>query len=75
MKEKGGNKTVLEGVPASLPSVVKAHRMQDKARNVGFDWEQREQVWDKVLEEFTELKDEINKMDADKMENEFGIFL
>ena len=72
LKEKGGNKTVLEGVPASLPSVVKAHRMQDKARNVGFDWEQREQVWDKVLEEFTELKDEINKMDADKMENEFG---
>ena len=72
LKEKGGNKTVLEGVPASLPSVVKAHRMQDKARNVGFDWEQREQVWDKVLEEFTELKDEINKMDSDKMENEFG---
>lgn len=46
--------------------------MQDKARNVGFDYRQREQVWDKVLEEFTELKDEINKMDADKMENEFG---
>ena len=60
------------GVPASLPSVVKAHRIQDKARNVGFDWEQRDQVWDKVHEEFTELKTEIDKMDADKMEAEFG---
>jgi len=72
LKEKGGNKTVLEGVPPGLPSVVKAHRIQDKARNVGFDWEQREQVWDKVLEEFTELKAEIDQMDADRMENEFG---
>ena len=72
LKEKGGNKTVLEGVPTSLPSVVKAHRIQDKARNVGFDWEQRDQVWDKVHEEFTELKTEIDKMDADKMEAEFG---
>ena len=52
--------------------VVKAHRIQDKARNVGFDWEQRDQVWDKVHEEFTELKTEIDKMDADKMEAEFG---
>ena len=69
---KGGNKTVLEGVPASLPSVVKAHRIQDKARNVGFDWEQRDQVWDKVQEEFNELKTEIDRMDADKMEAEFG---
>ena len=51
---------------------VKAHRIQDKARNVGFDWEQRDQVWDKVHEEFTELKTEIDKMDADKMEAEFG---
>lgn len=72
LKERGGNKTVLEGVPASLPSLVKAHRIQDKARNVGFDWEEREQVWDKVLEEFTELKAEINKMDNDCMEAEFG---
>ena len=72
LKEKGGNKTVLEGVPASLPSVVKAHRIQDKARNVGFDWEQRDQVWDKVQEEFNELKTEIDRMDADKMEAEFG---
>ena len=72
LKEKGGNKTVLGGVPASLPSIVKAHRIQDKARNIGFDWEEREQVWDKVHEEFNELKAEINKMDADKMEAEFG---
>ena len=53
-------------------SIVKAHRIQDKARNVGFDWEQRDQVWEKVHEEFTELKAEIDKMDADKMEAEFG---
>lgn len=72
LKEKGGNKTVLQGVPAALPSVVKAHRIQDKARNVGFDWTEREQVWDKVQEEFTELKTEIGRMDADKMEAEFG---
>ena len=72
LKEKGGNKTVLGGVPASLPSIVKAHRIQDKARNIGFDWEEREQVWDRVNEEFNELKAEINNMDADKMEAEFG---
>lgn len=72
LKEKGGNKTVLEGVPAALPSIVKAHRIQDKARNVGFDWDEREQVWDKVQEEFTELKAEIDKMDTDRMEGEFG---
>jgi XTP/dITP diphosphohydrolase len=72
LKEKGGNRTVLEGVPASLPSIAKAHRIQDKARNVGFDWEQKEDVWEKVQEEFTELKNEINSMDKDKMENEFG---
>ena len=72
LREKGGNKTVLEGVPSSLPSVVKAHRIQDKARNAGFDWEQREEVWDKVLEEFSELREEIDSMDADRMEAEFG---
>lgn len=72
LKEKGGNKKVLAGVPASLPSVVKAYRIQDKVRNVGFDWEEREQVWDKVNEEFNELKAEISRMDADKMEAEFG---
>ena len=72
LKEKGGNKTILEGVPASLPSLAKAHRIQDKARNAGFDWEEREQVWDKVQEELNELKQEIGKMDACKMEAEFG---
>lgn len=72
LKEKGGNKTVLEGVPAALPSIVKAHRIQDKARNVGFDWEEREQVWEKVKEEMNELKTEIACMDIDKMEAEFG---
>ena len=72
LKEKGGNKTVLEGVPSSLPALIKAYRIQDKARNVGFDWEHREQVWDKVLEEFKELKSEISVMDEDKMEDEFG---
>ena len=52
LKEKGGNKTVLSGVPSALPSLIKAYRIQDKARNVGFDWEEREQVWDKVKEEY-----------------------
>lgn len=72
LKEKGGNKTILEGVPVSLPSLPKAHRIQDKARNAGFDWTVKEDVWDKVQEEFTELKQEINAMDTEKMENEFG---
>ena len=72
LKEKGGNKTILEGVPASLPSLPKAHRIQDKARNAGFDWDVKEDVWDKVQEEFTELKEEINSMDQDRMEAEFG---
>lgn len=72
MKEKDGNKSVLSGVPAALPSVIKAYRMQDKARNVGFDWEEKEQVWDKVKEEFGELQVEIDKMDKDKAEGEFG---
>lgn len=75
LKEKGGNKTVLEGVPSSLPSIVKAQRIQDKARNVGFDWEDRDQVWDKVHEELNELKDEINVMNPVSMENEFGDLL
>ena len=72
LKEKGGNKTVLEGVPTSLPSVVKAHRIQDKARNVGFDWEEREQVWDKVKEEIGEFQAEVARMDKQKAEEEFG---
>lgn len=72
LKEKGGNKTILEGVPASLPSIAKAHRIQDKARNAGFDWEKKEDVWEKVSEEFTELKNEISEMNENKMEAEFG---
>jgi len=72
--EKGGHKTVLEGVPASLPSIAKAHRIQDKARNAGFDWEQKEDVWAKVEEELNELKKEIHAMDKDRMEAEFGDF-
>lgn len=72
LKEKGGNKTILEGVPASLPSIAKAHRIQDKARNAGFDWEKKEDVWEKVSEELGELKSEISRMDEDKTEAEFG---
>lgn len=72
LKEKGGNTSVLSGVPNSLPALIKAHRIQDKARSVGFDWEEREQVWDKVQEEINELKVEIGVMDKDKMEAEFG---
>ncbi len=75
LKEKGGNKTVLSGVPSSLPALIKAQRVQEKARAVGFDWEQREQVWDKVQEELGELRDEVEKMDTQGMENEFGDLL
>jgi len=75
LKEKGGNKSVLEGVPAALPSIIKAQRIQEKARNVGFDWEEREQVWDKVSEELGELRDEVAKGDQSAMEAEFGDFL
>ncbi|MBQ8721365.1 MAG: nucleoside triphosphate pyrophosphohydrolase [Paludibacteraceae bacterium] len=72
LKEKEGNKSVLSGVPDALPALIKAHRIQDKARNVGFDWEEREQVWDKVQEEIGEFKEEVRNCDADKMEAEFG---
>ena len=75
LKEKDGHKTVLEGVPSALPSMIKAYRIQDKARNVGFDWEVKEQVWDKVQEELNELRNEIADMDPDGMEDEFGDFL
>ena len=71
-KEKGGNRTVLSGVPVSLPTLVKAYRIQDKARHVGFDWERREQVWDKVKEEIREFEVEVEHMDADKAESELG---
>ena len=72
LKEKGGNKTVLGGVPKALPALVKAYRIQDKARNVGFDWKNREDVWDKVYEEMREFEAEIECGDADKIEAEFG---
>jgi XTP/dITP diphosphohydrolase len=72
LKEKGGNRSVLAGVPNSLPATIKAYRVQDKARNVGFDWEEKSQVWDKVREEFNELQAEIESMDQDRMEAEFG---
>lgn len=64
LKEKDGNKTVLAGVPASLPSLIKAYRIQDKTRNVGFDWEDRKDVWKKVHEEIDELQAELERIDA-----------
>ena len=72
LKEKDGNKTLLSGVPASLPSLIKAYRIQDKARNVGFDWENKEDVWDKVKEEIQEYQTEIDNMDKEKATDEFG---
>lgn len=75
LKEKGGNKTVLGGVPESLPSLIKANRIQEKARNVGFDWEEKEQVWDKVKEEIREVEDEIKRGDLKRVEEEFGDLL
>ncbi|MBR8712973.1 nucleoside triphosphate pyrophosphohydrolase [Porphyromonas levii] len=76
LKEKGGNKTVLSGVPSGLPSMIKAYRVQEKAANVGFDWEQRSDVWDKVEEELRELRQEIegDGTQAHK-EGELGDFL
>lgn len=71
-KEKDGNKTVLSGVPRSLPSLIKAYRIQDKARNVGFDWDKREDVWDKVFEEIGELKAELEKGNREESERELG---
>ncbi|NLO70562.1 MAG: nucleoside triphosphate pyrophosphohydrolase [Porphyromonadaceae bacterium] len=72
LKEKDGNKTVLGGVPTSLPTLIKAFRIQEKAASVGFDWEYREQVWDKSKEEIAEFQAEVDMMDADRMESEFG---
>lgn len=72
LKEKGGNKTVLAGVPKALPSMIKANRIQEKAANVGFDWDEPSQVWDKVKEEIIELSQEIAHMDKAKMEEEMG---
>lgn len=75
LKEKDGNKSVLSGVPQALPSVIKAYRIQEKARNVGFDWEDKEDVWDKVQEELDELKAELIRGDKEKSTHELGDFL
>ncbi len=82
LKEKGGNKTVLGGIPDALPALVKAYRIQDKAANIGFDWEKKEDVWQKVKEEINEFEEEIlnaapedtalSATDKERMENEFG---
>ncbi|MBN2348799.1 MAG: nucleoside triphosphate pyrophosphohydrolase [Bacteroidales bacterium] len=72
LKIKEGNKSVLGGVPGSLPAMIKANRIQEKVRAVGFDWDEKSQIWEKVKEELGELEDEIGKMDKEKMENEFG---
>jgi len=72
LKLKEGNKSVLEGVPKSLPAIVKAFRIQEKVRGIGFDWDDKSQVWEKVLEEIEELKVEIKNGDNDRIESEFG---
>lgn len=75
-REKDGNKTVLSGVPDALPSLIKAYRIQDKARGVGFDWEKKEDVWDKVREELGELQEELSREDnIDRQTDEFGDFM
>ena len=74
-REKGGNKTVLSGVPSSLPSLIKAYRVQDKACHVGFDWENKEDVWAKVHEELNELEAELRNADKPRSEQELGDFL
>lgn len=74
-KEREGNNTVLSGVPDSLPSLIKAYRIQDKARNVGFDWKKKEDVWDKVGEELDELKAELVREDKESSTKELGDFL
>ena len=75
LKEKDGNKSVLSGVPDALPSLIKAYRIQDKARNVGFDWEDAGDVWDKVREELGELEAELKKGDKTHSQEELGDFL
>ena len=74
-REKDGNKTVLSGVPASLPSLIKAYRIQDKARAVGFDWEKKEDVWNKVAEELDELRRELESGPKERQEAELGDFI
>lgn len=75
LKEKDGNHTVLGGVPDALPALIKANRIQEKVRNVGFDWEDPSQVWDKVEEERQEVLTEIKSGDKDRLEQEFGDLL
>jgi XTP/dITP diphosphohydrolase len=75
LKEKDGNKSVLSGVPDALPSMIKAYRIQDKARNVGFDWEDKKDVWTKVREELDELETELRKEDKENSTKELGDFL
>lgn len=75
LKEKDGNKRVLSGVPDALPSLIKAYRIQDKARNVGFDWEDKGDVWKKVHEELGELEQELRKDDKENSTQELGDFL
>ncbi len=75
LKEKGGNKTVLSGVPSTLPPLIKAYRIQEKAANVGFDWETPEQVWDKVKEEVGEFEEAVSQMSANEREAEMGDLL
>ena len=75
LKEKDGNKSVLSGVPEALPSLIKAYRIQDKARNVGFDWEDKQDVWAKVREELDELEAELRKEDKERSTEELGDFL
>lgn len=75
LKEKDGNKRVLSGVPDALPSLIKAYRIQDKARNVGFDWEDKGDVWNKVREELGELETELRKEDKERSLQELGDFL
>lgn len=75
LKEKDGNKSVLSGVPQALPSLIKAYRVQDKARNVGFDWEDKQDVWQKVREEMDELEAELKREDRARSEEELGDFL
>jgi XTP/dITP diphosphohydrolase len=72
LKLKEGKKSVLEGVPKSLPAIVKSFRIQEKVRGIGFDWDNKNQVWDKVLEEIEELKVEIEKGNQKRIESEFG---
>lgn len=75
LKEKGGNRTVLAGVPASLPALIKAYRIQEKAANVGFDWDERSQVWDKFLEEAAEFRAEVESDNKANMKAEMGDLL